>query len=116
MLLRAVMQAVAEGDAMKADKRRKKKQREEEAAVDPIFGGSDEDDGGDYNPDAAEEPEYIETGVDNEAPEEEAGEAFASDGEAENSEENPRPSKSARKRLLVGTGTGTSFSNRRSPF
>lgn len=51
------MQAVAEGDAIKADKRRKKKKREEE--VDAIFGAEDSDDGGDYDPNATEEPEYI---------------------------------------------------------
>ena len=57
------VQAVAEGDAMKADKKRKKNKREEE--VDAIFGASDSDDGGDYNPDAAEEEaEYIEPGGD----------------------------------------------------
>ena len=62
-------QAVAEGDAMKADKKRKKKKREEE--IDAIFGASDSDDGGDYNPDAVdpdanpeEEAEYIEAGGD----------------------------------------------------
>ena len=50
-------QAVAEGDALKADKRRKKKKREEE--VDAIFGDSDDDDGGDYDPNAPEEA-YVE--------------------------------------------------------
>ena len=50
---------MAEGDALKADKRRKKKQREEE--VDAIFGDSDDDDGGDYDPNAPEEArvEYL---------------------------------------------------------
>lgn len=49
---------MSEGDAIKADKRRKKKMKED--IVDAIFGGEDSDDGGDYDPDAQEEPEYME--------------------------------------------------------
>lgn len=52
---------------MKADKRRKKRRREDE--VDAIFGNSDSDDGGDYNPEAPEEVEYIEPGGDAEVEE-----------------------------------------------
>ena len=83
---------------MKADKRRKKKMREMEQAVDPIFGGSDESDGGDYVPDNAEEPEYIEAGIDQE---EEPEEAEAPNSIHANGEGEARPS---RKRILAGTG------------
>ena len=92
------MQAVAEGDAMKADKRRKKKMQEMEQAVDPIFGGSDESDGGDYIPENAEEPEYIEAGADQEEDLEGAEDAH---GVQENGEVHDRAS---RKRILAGTG------------
>ena len=83
---------------MKVDKRRKKKQREEEEqAADPIFGGSDSDDGGDYNPEAAEEPEYIEAGADQ-------GDEPDSAGDEEAGEDD-RPHKKARQqRMLAGTG------------
>lgn len=93
-------QAVAEGDAMKADKRRKKKMQEMEQAADPIFGGSDESDGGDYIPDNAEEPEYIEAGVDQE---DEAEGAEEADGLQESGEGQGR---AFRKRILAGTGEG----------
>lgn len=88
-------QAVAQGDAMKVDKRRKKRMREEEEqAIDPIFGGSDDDDGGDYNPEAADEPEYIEAGADQNEDADLNGTAAASDED-----------KGSRRRLLAGTGT-----------
>jgi len=79
-------QAVADGDAMKADKRRKK--QEQESAVDAIFGGSDSDDGGDYDPEAAEEG----GGGDDEEEEDEEG--VAGKG----------AKKHSRKRLLADTG------------
>jgi hypothetical protein len=93
------VQAVAEGDAMKADKRRKK--QKQESAVDAIFGGSDSDDGVDYNPDApeegvgvdAEEAEYIEGGGDD------------GNEEAEYVDDGPSAEMKNRKRLLAGTGT-----------
>ena len=92
---------MAEGDAMKADKRRKKKMREEqEAAVDSIFGGSDEDDGGDYNPDAAEEPEYIEAGADDNTGDNVDG----SDMEGEDDEADPRPNKRDKRKRRAGNG------------
>lgn len=94
-------EAVAEGDAMKADKRRKK--QKQESAVDAIFGGSDSDDGVDYNPDApeegvgvdAEEAEYIEGGGDD------------GNEEAEYVDDGPSAEMKNRKRLLAGTGLET---------
>ena len=94
---------MAEGDAMKADKRRKKKQKEAEQAQDPIFGGSDSDDGGDYNPDAAEEPEYIEAGTDQGQEPAEEDEGYQ-DMDEDKTEGTGR-GKVSRKRLLAETGT-----------
>lgn len=65
------LQAAAEGDALKADKRRKKKKRE--AEVDAIFGADDEDDGGDYNPwVVAQEEQEASDGSEPPEPEDEA--------------------------------------------
>ncbi len=95
-------QAVAEGDAMKADKRRKKKMQEMEQAADPIFGGSDESDGGDYIPGGVEEPEYIEAGADQEeeAADEETVNDLLENGNGQD--------KASRKRILEGTGESAS--------